>query len=695
MMTNFFEHQDVARRNTLKLVVLFCAALIATSAAVYAAVYVTIYLEPILVEWLNAPMGSPVEFSEPSFWWHTDLFLLCFGGTLAVIGAGSLFKVRQLAKGGGSAVIEQLGGRFMDLNTDDPDEQRFINVVEEMCIASGTSRPLLYVLDDEPGINAMAAGFSTNNAALAISRGALEALNRDELQGVVAHEFSHIVNGDMRLNIRLIGALHGLMMVSVAGKLLLYGAAVTSNTMHRSKHQGDPGCSGVIHLFFLGALLTAIGFFGRMCGRMIQSAISRQREYLADAAAVQFTRNPDGLTGALKKIGGYRKGAAIESPIADEMGHMFFGETHAEPSWLDRFFATHPPLKDRVRRLDKSFVGAFPEFVPAGQKERERQRGNPDLKWEARTAADGPAEALEVEGLDLGETAAEAVGSYAAGTLRVDPNAVTTQVGEPTAEHLDHARDLLDSLPDPLLAARREPHEAAAVVFALLITSDEEATRKQLEMLDGKLTKPLRKKTRAYAELIRELDAAVRLPLLELLVPALRRMAPSQLDSFRRLVRDLIEADDRVTLFEFSLEQVLLHRLEETYSEDTTPTSVRYRTVSPLLAPIELLLSFLAHAGSDDADGAKTAFAEARANANHKRLANDIELRPEERCSFEELDEALGRIAQASLPVKQHVIDAAAHCVLADDEVIVEEAELLRAVCEVIDAPLPPFLPAA
>src|ERR1051325_10285133 len=325
---DFFERQDKARKNTKVLVVYFVLAV----ACIIAAVYLACLL--ILGGAAAHHHGRAAEFAL----WNSDVFFYSSMGTLAVIVFGSLYQISALS-GGGSVVAESLGGRPVEPGTTDAQERRLLNVVEEMSIASGVPMPKVYVLDEERGINAFAAGHSTSDAVVAVTRGTLQTLNRDELQGVIGHEFSHILNGDMRLNLRLMGIIFGILCLATIGRILL-----------RTRGRRNP-------LPLLGLALLAIGGIGVFFGRLIQAAVSRQREFLADASSVQFTRNPAGLSGALQKIGGV--GSQIESDRAADACHMFFG--NALGSSFLGMFATHPPLEERIRAIDPTWDGKFKE----------------------------------------------------------------------------------------------------------------------------------------------------------------------------------------------------------------------------------------------------------------------------------------------------------------------------------------------
>src|SRR5471032_3060906 len=284
---------------------------------------------------------------QPQFdLWNPQIFLAVALGTIAIILIGSSYKTMALAAGG-SAVSEMMGGRLVKPNSTDPDERKLLNVVEEMAIASGVPVPQVYVMDDEDGINAFAAGHKPGDATVTVTRGCMKILSRDELQGVIVHEFSHILNGDMRLNLRLMGTIFGILCLAIIGRILLQ----TARGGGRSRGQNP--------LPILGLALLIIGYIGVFFGRLIQAAVSRQREFLADASSVQFTRNPNGITGALKKIGGLgENGSRLAHAHSEEVSHMFFSNGISEA--FIGLLETHPPLPGRIRVFDPNFDGKFP-----------------------------------------------------------------------------------------------------------------------------------------------------------------------------------------------------------------------------------------------------------------------------------------------------------------------------------------------
>ena len=373
MSTGFFEQQDVARRKTGLLVFLFCAAVIAIVLAIYA-VIATINVNLDLTQQI-----VPDNVRRSVHFWDPQLFGIVTVATIVVILLGSLYKMSELSAGG-EAVALMLGGRRINPMTDVFAERQLLNVVEEMALASGVPVPPVYVLDNEKSINAFAAGFRPGDAVIGVSRGSLDYLTRDELQGVMAHEFSHILNGDMRLNIRLVGVLHGILILAIIGYYILRSGAHAGGSNRK-------GGAGAILLVALGLMI--IGGVGLFFGRLIKSAVSRQREYLADASAVQFTRYPGGIAGALKKIGGVRQGSRINDAHAGEVSHMFFG--NALPALGLNWLSTHPPLNERIRRIDPTFDGRFPKVEPLAARETAKAKPEKHQKRHALGQAFGHA----------------------------------------------------------------------------------------------------------------------------------------------------------------------------------------------------------------------------------------------------------------------------------------------------------------
>lgn len=614
MATDFFDRQDIARRNTTRLVILFVLAVLTIMASV------DLLLAATMGCLARDPETGAIDWALAA---DPQLLGLAVVGTLVLVGGGSLYKTAQL-RGGGRIVAEQLGGRRLNPDTTVPAEQQLLNVVEEMAIASGTPAPPVYLLDQEDGINAFAAGFTPRDAVIGVTRGTAERLSRDELQGVIAHEFSHILNGDMRLNIRLIGLLHGILIIGLLGYFVLRMTAFSGRSGRRSRQDGN-----ALPLLALGAGLTAVGLFGMFFGNLIKAAVSRQREFLADASAVQFTRQPGGLAGALKKIGGSVSGSTIRSPNAPEASHLFFGRA---TSGFSALFSTHPSLAARIRVIEPSWDGIFPQGAP-----------DADLAITPRPAGPG------VMGL--------AAAGQAAGGAGLSVTNAIEQVGQPGEAHIRYAATLIQSLPAALVSAAHEPHGARAVVYALLLDRGTEPRKRQLAQLSAAADHGVYQETLRLMRLIEPLDVRVRLPLIEIALPALRALTPVQYQRFKQNVGDLVQVDNRIDLFEWSLQRILLRDLETHYGT-VTPPRIRYHTLASLQPQCEVLLSMLAHAGQRDVAAAQQAFA---------RGWQQLEL-PEAR------------------------LQGAVTCITADRMVTATEAELLRATAASIGCPMPPLL---
>jgi Zn-dependent protease with chaperone function len=668
MSTDFFERQDHARRLTTRLLVLFALAVLTIILAVYVALALaTAYAGPGVPPARHAefPDLTHVERVNPPrehralTLWQPKLFLGVVLGVLLVIALGSLYKISELSAGGETVAL-MLGGRTVDPQTRDLAERRLLNVVEEMALASGVPVPPVFVLDHEPGINAFAAGHQPGDAVVAVSAGCLRYLNREELQGVAAHEFSHILNGDMRLNLRLIGIVYGILVLAVIGYYTLRSAGSFSSGRSRK----SDGAAGI---FLAGLVLLILGYLGVFLGKLIKSAINRQREFLADASAVQFTRYPGGIAGALKKIGGLTEGSRIRDGHAEEISHMFFGDAFAGSFF--NLFATHPPLAARIRALEPDFDGRFPPVQPtvitaADVAGASRTGWPPGIPLPAA----GPLEAV-----------------VAAQTMPFSAGDMVQRIGQMHVEDLHQAGRMISGMPPSLLEAAREPFAAPAVIFALLLSRDDEALRnRQLQMLQRQIAPSLYQETQRLMASAQSLAAAARLPLVDLAIPALKRSSAGQYAQFRNVVEDLVHADSEVDLFEYCLRMVLFGYLDVHFGLKKPPP-VRYQTFSAAAQPVRIVLSTLAHVGQKDPAAVLRAF-----QAGVGGRPGQLDLLPREQCTLRTFDAALSELASASPRVKREIITAATACIAADDKVTLEESELLRAVAALLACPIPP-----
>ncbi|MCX6895869.1 MAG: M48 family metallopeptidase [Verrucomicrobia bacterium] len=656
---DFFQRQDQARKNTKLLVFYFILAVIAIVAAVYLAVLVILFGAASRTQ-RHGYYDAPAPAVQV---WRPELLLGIGAGVLGIITCGSAYKTMQLS-GGGGCVAESLGGRPVAPNTIDPNERKLLNVVEEMAIASGVPMPQVYVLDEEPGINAFAAGHTPSDAAIGVTRGCITTLKRDELQGVIGHEFSHILNGDMRLNLRLLGIIFGILCIATIGRILLRARSGNS----RDKNP----------LPLLGLALLLIGGIGVFFGRLIQAAVSRQREFLADASAVQFTRNPDGLSGALQKIGGYSHGSRLESEHAADVAHLFFGNGIAEP--FLNLFATHPPIAERIKAIAPAWDGKFPALAPE-QIELVENAAIADLK-----ASRSPVPSL------LREAGVALAGNESV-TWRKPPVITATTVlpnlGQPTPLHLKYAEQLHNALPENLKLAAREPLDAVALIYALLLSHDDGQRAAQLQQLASLTAPAIHAKTAALFPEVTPIAARTRLPLASIALPALRRLRANEFTDFFRAMQWLVESDGQVELFEFVLQKII-HRHLASQFEGTRHAVVQFYSLKPLLPDCAVLLSALAHVGSDDEEQNLKAFA---AGAPYLRAPEGgTEFLPVEDCGLNQIDAALNRLDQAAPQIKKNLLEACVRVVGADGVIQEGEAELLRAVADTLDCPIPPFV---
>ncbi|MEW6077418.1 MAG: M48 family metallopeptidase [Thermodesulfobacteriota bacterium] len=622
---DFFLQQDRARSKTGLLVVLFIIAVSLVTLSVYAAIMGVILFN-------STDPGA--RFFDP------ELFFTIAGVTFAVICIGSLIKIAALSKGG-RYVAESLGGQLISPSTTEPDQRKLLNVVEEMAIASGTPVPPVYLLESEKGINAFAAGFSPNDAVIGVTAGCIRQLNREELQGVVAHEFSHILYGDMRLNIRLMGFLGGIMVIATIGETILRGSRHSS-----SSGSGKSGKGGG-QIALISLLLLVIGYAGVMIGRLIQSAVCRQREYLADASAVQFTRST-GIAEALKKIGGFSSGSKIRSPGAGEACHMFISKA------VSSLFATHPPLVDRIRRIDPEFSGDFTDSRPLSS---------------AALTGEGP------------------LSSFQSGqTIVMDPGTAMRQAGRIRPENVAYSAAILAAIPEPIKRETQDILGASALACALLLSRDPAQRQKQMDLLKRSASPQLVRQIETVEKSVRELAPGLRLPVLDTAIPALRQMSPEQFSTFKEQIQALIEADSRITVFEFAFEEIITHRLTAAFV-DSAP-KILYKNIIPLTEDAVILLSFLARTGHRVRETADKAFQMA---VSALPIRGKETLMPET-MTFQSLHSALERFSRASAGVKKTIFDACCQCVLFDGRASLEETELLRAVAFVLDIPMPPFI---
>ncbi|NWN91747.1 M48 family metallopeptidase [Marinobacter adhaerens] len=636
----FFQRQANARRNTGLLVFLFLTAVTLITLAVCLLGY---YLTRSEVS------GQPFHH-----WLLSGHGLITAAVVVTLIGMGSLIRWADLA-GGGSRVAKMVGARPIDPATRDPDERKLRNIAEEMAIASGIPVPELYMMDNETSINAFVAGYTPGSAAMVVTHGAVTQLTRDELQGVVGHEFSHILNGDMRLNVRLIALLAGILMIGQIGGFLLRSAFYTSGRIRTSNRNNNAQMAFGV----LGIALFAIGYVGVFSGRLIQAAVSRQRESLADASSVQFTRNPEGIGGALFKIG--VQSSHLESTgHASNMNHMCFGE--AVPMKFASLLASHPPIDKRINAIQPGLLTR--------------------LKSRARNATPEPG------GQSQQSTSAPAGTSGITGATSGSGRRFADQVGTASSAGEDFAIRLLQHLPASFRSLLYARAGAVQLCYALLIhhLSDEEQQAHLSQLPAHPLTGPQTDLLEKLIPTLNSLGETIRFPALELAMPALRKLDPDERRLLIANVKTLVAADNRVSLFELALTSFLSRHLGAG-AERVVP--VRHRSYKTALPALQALLSLMARAGSASGSDADALYQEAM--AGFTRPGNsDYPVRT--KVSMRELQSALKALNGLSPLLKPAVIDACGHCITHDGVINAREYELMRLVADQMDCPMPPVM---
>ncbi len=642
---NFFDAQDQARRSSRRLVFAYVVATIAIVLGVTAIVGIALF--NFSMRDYGYTLGQFIH-EQASVLVGTGLIT-----TLFIFGS-SLYKTSRLSAGGGRVAVD-MGGTLVPTNVQDPLRRRLRNVVEEMAIASGVPVPEIYVLEEEPGINAFAAGFSPSDAAVAVTRGTLELLNREELQGVIAHEFSHILNGDMKLNIRLMGVLFGIMSLGLIGRLVFRGGYHTSIVSSR-RDRSHPA------ILIIGIGLVILGAVGVFFARIIKAGVSRQREYLADASAVQFTRQADGIANALKKIGGYSEGSGISSTDPEEVSHMLFGAGAS----LSGMFATHPPLVERIQALDPSFTEKdFPHVDP-----RRRQ---------VETATESQHAAF----------AGDVTTAIASGGTKVLTESIADSVGRPRNEHVEFASDLRQSIPETLYDAAHSTELVYLLAVALVLDRSGKVTERQFALVQEQLGQQRAQFVRRFYDELLATGAEFRLPLLEIAFPALKLRPAQELSYLVSLTTRLIEVDGEIELFEFCFYRIMMSNLGRAIDPTGKRNAIRSKR-RDLQAAAADLLRVLADYGHDTDEERIAAFKAGQSTLGAWALDEEFKSDRDYTVNIlnQSLDVLLGLNSKGQDSLLRAVSATAAH----DGKLSIPEAELIRAVCATLDYPLPPIL---
>jgi len=642
---NFFAAQDQARRSSRRLVVVYIAATIAIVLGVTAVVGFALF-----------------SFSQSGYGYTPGQFIreqapLLLGTALLTalfIFGSSLYKTSRLSAGGGKVAVD-MGGTLVPTDVQDPLRRRLRNVVEEMAIASGVPVPEIYVMEEEHGINAFAAGFSPSDAAIAVTRGTLELLDRDELQGVIAHEFSHILNGDMKLNVRLMGVLFGIMVLGLIGRMVVRGGYHSSIVSSRRNRNAPV-------ILIVGIGLVILGGVGVFFARMIKASVSRQREFLADASAVQFTRQSHGIASALKKIGGYSEGSKISATDPEEVSHMLFGSGTS----LLGMFATHPPLVDRIQALDPGFKESdFPLVDP-------RQR-RVETAHESQHAA----------------FAGDITTVFASGSTKVLSESIADTVGHPEQEHIEFARKLRKSIPAELYDAAHSSELAFLLSIALVLDQSKRTIDRQFSLLQEQLGSERTEIIRRYYDELSTSSGEYRLPLLEITFPALKRRPMPELAFLVELTNRLIEVDGDIDLYEFCFYRIMMSSLGQAI-DPTGTHGVRRSRRQELQSAATELLRILADHGHDSDQERIAAFAAGIATLGP--WAHGAKYESDRECSVAKLNNSLDVLLGLNSKGQESLLRAVSATAAHDGQISVAEAELIRAVCATLNYPLPPIL---
>ncbi len=632
---NFFDAQDRARRATRWLVIVYVLATILIVAGV-----------TVIAAAAFLMVGETGKPADPSV-----LIAVAILATLLIIGA-TIFKTARLSSGGGRVAVD-MGGTLISADINDPLRRRLRNVVEEMAIASGVPVPEIYVLEEEISINAFAAGFTPGDAAIAVTRGTLEILDREELQGVIAHEFSHILNGDMRLNIRMMGVLFGIMVLGIIGRMMLRGSYHTGVVSSRRNKNAAA-------IMAIGVGLALLGWIGVFAARLVKAAVSRQREFLADASAVQFTRQTDGIANALKKIGGYDSHSYIRSVDPEEVSHMLFA---GGVSRLTSMFATHPPLIERIMALDPGFNEAdYPVINTESHPAKIRQ--------------------------DAAEDRASGFASATADTHTV-PESIADAVARPDPRRIAFAEKIRRSIPSELYDAAHSPEQAWLLTLALALYRNPSQSDRQLRFVDEQLGAERSEYVRGFSAQISQIGPEYRLPLLEIAFPALKLSPAAHREYLLDLVRRVIELDGDVDLHEYCFYRVLTSTLEKASNPSARRRGNRAGKKAIRQAAIDLVGTVARH-GHSSTNAAENAY---RAGmAEFGAWARDAEYEDVSLQTVPLLDRSLNVLGRMNSAGRKSLLQALAKTISHDGKLTVTEAELLRAVCASLDCPLPPIL---
>ncbi|HEY5653052.1 MAG TPA: M48 family metalloprotease [Pontiella sp.] len=659
--TDFFAKQENARKRKRILYLSFGLSITITILMVYLFAIIIIYPAQLLqgASHYEKFIFTPFRLWQPSIFLQVSISILMF------IGIATYFRLQNLKQSADAYVTKRFHARRVALTTNDPSERRLLNIIEEMSIASGLPILPVYVMERQKGINAFTIGACPAQSIIVVTSGALRALTRDELQGVMAHEFSHVLNGDVSLNTLMAGILEGLLVIYETGEIITPSYSNT-NELKTSLSIFAMGLVAQM-VRMAAATLRLIGYAGVLCGHVIKSTTNRASERMADAAAVQFTRNPLGLAGALKKVGGLKEGSYILSPYSGEIGHMCFGNGEDVTAWL----STHPPLKERVKWLDPSFNGKFePYTLPKATESQPEETNN--------TSVAGAALATALAAQDRPRF------------KPMNSNALINSIGRPQDENVDIARTLLDSIPEQLKSHAQDPCGARMLVYFMLLNSEETIRDQQMELIHSEAEPAVFNLLEQAVDSIDPIHPALRMPLIDLAVPTLKLLSREQYITFRKLVKKLTESDRQVDLFEYALLRILVYRLDPAFGAKPKRKPFNYYSMRGLEKATSTILSTIALYGHATEKAAESAF---KNTVKHiTKTGAGFEFLGIKECSWKNLNHALDQFEESSFKVKQWLLATTLACLMHDKKITVEEVELFRIIAITLDCPVPPWV---
>ncbi len=631
---SFFENQDSARKRAKWLIVAYILAVIILVAAVNAVIFAPLayYTDSGIME----------LFSERTF-----LAVSVSAITLLIIGSGSSYKISKISKKE-TYTASLFGGRYVDPSTENFKERVLFNVIEEISIASGVPLPFVYLLDNEESINAFSMGSYPGICVIGVTRGCLKHLNRDELQSVIAHEFSHIANGDTRLDCMLLGLLHGILVVALVGYFLVLGRTRSGKAIYLGNRRNRPP----LHFLPLGIALMVVGYLGVFLAKIIKKAIMRQQEYLADAQAVQFTRNPEALTSVFRKLMSRFPGSYINNLYAHEANHMFLAE--CLPRRLKGSFGMHPSLENRIKRVG----------ISSGDSSEEKKTLRDKNKRGSKEEGEKP-------------------------ESRINAEKLAASVGTIEAAGLNYARSMFEIIPNYVLNNVHEISGAESIIYVMLFSASSDIKKKQLKHIKENVDLKIFNNVKKLDYDAVSLPSRFRLPLIDISVATLKGMDRDNYIRFSENIRFLIRANKKISLFEYAVYSMIKRHLKPAFAK-TKKTAVRYKNIKPLIPQCRILLSSLAHYGEENQKNKEKSYKSAFEKLG---VDNYPEMFPEKKRGFKEIDKALKELDEAVPQVKKNIIKAAAVCVSADGWITVSQSELLRVIADAIGCPVPPLFP--